>query len=33
MGAVTYGKNAIVRQGDGQMLYEGMTGHGTWGAW
>ncbi len=33
MGAVTFGMNAIVRQGDGQMLYEGMTGHGTWGAW
>lgn len=33
MGAVTFGMNAIVRQGDGQMLYEGMLGAGTWGVW
>lgn len=33
MGAVTFGMNAIVRQGDGQMLHEGMGGYGVWGAW
>ncbi|NIC42980.1 MOSC domain-containing protein [Aquabacterium sp. A08] len=33
MGAVTFGMNAIVRRGDGQLLHEGMAGHGTWGAW
>lgn len=33
MGAVTFGMNAIVRQGDGQMLYEGMNGQGRWGVW
>lgn len=33
MGAITFGMNAIVRQGDGQMLYEGMAGEGRWGVW
>lgn len=33
MGAVTFGMNAIVRSGTGQMLHEGMRGLGVWGAW
>jgi len=33
MGAVTFGMNAIVLQGDGQMLHEGMAGEGVWGVW
>ncbi len=33
MGAITFGMNAIVRAGVGQMLHEGMRGHGEWGAW
>ena len=33
MGAITFGMNAIVRSGAGQMLHEGMTGEGVWGAW
>ncbi|TSE29721.1 hypothetical protein Tther_01346 [Tepidimonas thermarum] len=33
MGAITFGMNAIVRRGDGQMLHEGMHGVGHWGAW
>ncbi|GAB3189903.1 MOSC domain-containing protein [Hydrogenophaga aquatica] len=33
MGAVTFGMNAIVRGGAGQMLHEGMKGEGEWGPW
>lgn len=33
MGATTFGMNAIVRRGAGQMLHEGMTGVGVWDAW
>lgn len=33
MGAITFGMNAIVRRGAGQMLHEGMQGSGRWGAW
>ncbi len=33
MGAVTFGMNAIVRRGVGQMLHEGMRANGHWGAW
>lgn len=33
MGAITFGMNAIVRAGEGQMLREGMQGTGVWGAW
>lgn len=33
MGAVTFGMNAIVRAGVGQMLHEGMMGTGVWGPW
>ncbi len=33
MGAITFGMNAIVRAGAGQMLREGMQGTGVWGAW
>lgn len=33
MGSVTFGMNAIVREGGGQMLHEGMLGRGVWGAW
>jgi hypothetical protein len=33
MGAITFGMNAIVRAGAGQLLHEGMRGEGEWGAW
>lgn len=33
MGAITFGMNAIVIEGDGQRLHEGLTGRGRWGAW
>ncbi|OZA89178.1 MAG: MOSC domain-containing protein [Burkholderiales bacterium 34-67-9] len=33
LGAVTFGMNAIVRQGAGLTLHEGMPGYGRWGAW
>jgi len=33
MGAITFGMNAVVTHGTGQMLHEGMAGDGLWGAW
>jgi uncharacterized protein len=32
-GAITFGMNAIVREGRGLRLFEGMGGLGHWGAW
>ncbi len=33
LGAITFGMNAIVRGGWGQMLHEGMLGEGRWSGW
>ncbi len=33
LGAITFGMNAIVREGAGSLLAEGQAGHGRWDAW
>jgi uncharacterized protein YcbX len=33
LGAITFGMNAIVREGASRLLTEGQAGHGRWDAW